>query len=1453
MITIYAPDAEDFSTLGEGALAPSECVIEEQALGQYSLTMTHPMDAGGKWRMIAPGCILKAPAPVRETPLAVEGGEGEIPSEPEMVTRKIYKVQTNTGANLHLRQGPSTSTRILSKYRPGTEVVVLSQSGGWGQVIVCSSGASGYMSMEYLVWVRDEAETIAGDAPSPQRVVYPAQSRMQLFRISSVERDAAAREVRVTAQHIFYDLLGNIVGSEYAPENAAASAVVEQLFARALNAHGFDVHCPAQTGVSGDYTRRGLVECLLDPDDGVAPQAGARLIRDNFDIWLLPDLPRETGVTIRHAKDLLGAAMTTDAGSVVTRIIPVGEDADGKPLLLSGTVYVDSPRIGDYPLIYARAIDYGVKIGQDGIANAAQARAKLTELAEADFSNGLDLPAVSLDVDFVVLGETEEYRRYADLQAVHLYDTVRVVAKEAGIDAAVRVTGYKWDALGRRYESVTLGELTEVKTSVYGYQLADKSVGTVKLQNGAVGSAQLRDLAVQYAHINTAAVEQLSANSLTALKAYIHELAAESVTTDQLYADLASIALAQITTANIENANIDWASIGALSANIATIAKAHLADADIEWAEIASLTAAVADIAEAKIAGAHITAAQIDDLNAVVAEILHAQVATGEFDFAEVENLLSSVFVLGQGIAGSVSIENLTVTQANMLGAVIGSLVLPGEDGKYYEITVGTDGTLSTAEVEVSAGEIEAGVTQGGKPIAATSINAGSIHGSTVTAQQAILNTILTQALTAGQITAGQALIASATVPTLYATSIQAIGNSLTFTANERIQLIVSSVSQAQSAAETAQSAASAAQDTANTAQSAASAAQSAADAAQSAADSAQEGADFATPLTGAEPPEEAPAAGKLWIDEGQTPSVWRRWRGADVPTDREYEETVSGNADSPAFVAIDNTQGQLQTVALEAGCVAQQAGAGDPSPSNIRAITGRESVEVVACGKNLYDANAIAAVANNPKNGVGVLADNLVIGATYTISVNADVFSVKISNTRWGYDSVHRTNITDGKYTFIMTRNENIPNDTKQYLFVYPVDNSSGDMVETAEQALAMQIQLELGSTATAYEPYTPMGGGVITPSEPLYGLPDAKDTVEVDASGDVTVTRRTAVVELDGTEDIGMSQIQGYNRFSISEAVPGIIPVTVANLNMVCTHYAVTSDPINTNAKNNAMAGFSNTTNIYVRDDAQASVDEYKSWLAAQKAAGTPVTIVYELAVPETEALTAITPITPEAGPVNIWTDADALTATVRGSGWEIINDTDGLSEGIDRLLDNVGSLTGRVTLAETAIEQTQQAISLRATKEEVEDSIEAVTGSVDAVSQAVEELGELVVSPEELVSRVTTSTAFQTLQSEVSQTANGLTFTQSAVSDIEGRVESLESGVHIGADGIGIYRSDYPYQMQLGAGGWAIRNGDAETIAARESKMFAPRVQVNDALIMDRTAWKIGSDGCLRWIRY
>lgn len=458
----------------------------------------------------------------------------------------------------------------------------------------------------------------------------------------------------------------------------------------------------------------------------------------------------------------------------------------------------------------------------------------------------------------------------------------------------------------------------------------------------------------------------------------------------------------------------------------------------------------------------------------------------------------------------------------------------------------------------------------------------------------------------------------------------------------------------------------------------------------------AQDTADFATPLTGAEPPEEAPAAGKLWIDDGQTPSVWRRWRGAAVPTDREYEETVSGNVDSPAFVSIDNTHGQLQTVALEAGCVAQQAGTGDPSPTNIRAISGRESVEVTACGKNLIDTSLVSdeekngiTVTRNPDGSIrlegtstSILFINLKIhGGTIFRNIESAVFVNAMNSPK-----------TYGGYTAKDVYIEQRPTDTYTRVYLYIVSGTNLDKT--------YYPQLELGSTATAYEPYTPMGGGTVTPSEPLYGLPDAKDTVDVDASGDVTVTRRTGY-------------IASYN----GESLPG---------RWISSH------------------------DVYAEG-------------------ATPTTgaqVVYELAVPETEALTAITPITPEAGPVNIWTDADALTATVRGSGWEIINDTDGLSADI----------------------------------QEAQDDISGMVGSINTIENNISAMASQILTPDQIISTVVESTDFQTVSTQVIQTGEGLAIVQTTVDDLGDRVDVIEGAVVIEGANIDIGRSDSNTRLHL-----------------------------------------------------
>ena len=353
-------------------------------------------------------------------------------------------------------------------------------------------------------------------------------------------------------------------------------------------------------------------------------------------------------------------------------------------------------------------------------------------------------------------------------------------------------------------------------------------------------------------------------------------------------------------------------------------------------------------------------------------------------------------------------------------------------------------------------------------------------------------------------------------------------------------------------------------------------------------------------------PPEDS----EFWVDTGVSPTMLRRWRGADVPTGREYQQTISADTGS-ASLSIDNAQGQLRSVALEMGCVAKQAGSGDPSLENIRAISGRESVDVRACGKNLLPRQT-----PQTKSGVTltVQADGGVhLTGTCTAAEGDPItFSVLMGVTLNGQHTFSMGNaqaIGDHLQMRLMESNNaqvstvptNFGASTANATNTFELDNQyvHGWLIRVGggeTYDVTLYPQLEAGDTATAFEPYRSMGG-TVTPTEPLYGLPDAKDTVEVSTDGDVTVTRRT-----------------GYIASYSDESLPG---------------------------------GWISSHDVY----------------AAGTTPTTGAQVVYELAEPTTETLSPVAPIAPQPGVVNIFTDADTLSATITGSGWDTIGDMGGL----------------------------------------------------------------------------------------------------------------------------------------------------------------------------------------------
>ena len=63
MITIHEKTAQNFDTLGLGALLPSSCVVTEEINGAYELKMKHPYDEHGKWERIERGRIIASSTP----------------------------------------------------------------------------------------------------------------------------------------------------------------------------------------------------------------------------------------------------------------------------------------------------------------------------------------------------------------------------------------------------------------------------------------------------------------------------------------------------------------------------------------------------------------------------------------------------------------------------------------------------------------------------------------------------------------------------------------------------------------------------------------------------------------------------------------------------------------------------------------------------------------------------------------------------------------------------------------------------------------------------------------------------------------------------------------------------------------------------------------------------------------------------------------------------------------------------------------------------------------------------------------------------------------------------------------------------------------------------------------------------------------------------------------------
>ena len=373
---------------------------------------------------------------------------------------------------------------------------------------------------------------------------------------------------------------------------------------------------------------------------------------------------------------------------------------------------------------------------------------------------------------------------------------------------------------------------------------------------------------------------------------------------------------------------------------------------------------------------------------------------------------------------------------------------------------------------------------------------------------------------------------------------------------------------------------------------------------------------------------------------------MWYRRRGLMVTP---HIESVTG-----AIASFNSDYNKIPIKSLICDIEPIQEGTGDPSPENVRPISGRTGVSVVRSGKNLLDTKLYDGISYNPT-----------IGRTVSLIESADVltdkgdgeFQLSFTSTwksrsfivpvvkgisyhvycKFTTDSNVATSygLLDENYTVLSCYNDGyaavgsiaknltfettaLPSDRGYFYLLFTNRTAANAVIDISKP------QVELGSTATDYEPYKGSTYSVNWETEAgtVYG-----GTLNV-STGELVVDR--VADALTGQENMGAVDI--YYAVTNTHAHP---VWTAANV--VCSHFAQSGT--------NSVASGNVPTNVWFRLDKTvadfATLEAFRSYIANQYTAETPVTVSYKLTTPITYTLTQ-QEIRTLLGVNNIWCDS-------------------------------------------------------------------------------------------------------------------------------------------------------------------------------------------------------------------
>ena len=341
------------------------------------------------------------------------------------------------------------------------------------------------------------------------------------------------------------------------------------------------------------------------------------------------------------------------------------------------------------------------------------------------------------------------------------------------------------------------------------------------------------------------------------------------------------------------------------------------------------------------------------------------------------------------------------------------------------------------------------------------------------------------------------------------------------------------------------------------------------------------------------------------------------------------------------------------------------QAGTGEPSPDNIRLIKGRDSVKVERCGGNVIEflstndsSTGIKIAVDSEKNitlngtlvgkgniDIGMCRLHWVAGKTYTMYVKKVGGSASLGSGD-GITFAYSLFTTDYNHFFRGgTNSTNL--DTYIAINAALAETELIFMLQCWREGTVFnnyKFQIEVVEGTTAPTAYTPYRGDTLALALPSTVYGGSLDAVKGDGE------QKWGLATFDGSEawTIGGLAADKGDWYYVSPKIVDAINEMPKSGNEICSHYPHYDVSNNNTGKGCALVW--SAFRVRWGDIIPESTDAWKSYLAAQYAAGTPVQIAYKLVTPTPIHATGAQPVPALAGCNTVLTDADSATVTGR-----------------------------------------------------------------------------------------------------------------------------------------------------------------------------------------------------------